>query len=484
MHFVGKFNFCFVFTGNVAVLGFGLQTGWLSPLQPSLQTEGKSPLGENVPPLSDEEISWIGSLPSATLITCSPLFGYMMDRFGRRYTLLLTTAPNIVTYILLLTANNVNMVYISRLIGGFCSSGAFIVGPIYISEIASPNWKGALGGLTGFFAKLGIIISFVLGSYTSYLTMNVVSLSIFVLFLIVFPWIPESPVYLIKSGKLEQAVRALEKLYGSKNEPRIREEIKLIQNELRYTGERTKFEILKDFLLKREMRMGLLIVGSAYGFQMLSGYPAIVRYTVDIFERAGTTYSPHVAALFLAVSQLLLSFVGAFMLDRVGRKRFLVCGLALMGSSLAVVSLYLHLKSDYPEHPVIHSLRFLPSIALVCFIGFYASAFGTVPFVIIPEIFSPEARAMASSLLNLWFALVEFIVVKLFPTFTNLIQLSGSLAIFAGFGLFGSVCLQFIMFETKGKNFEEIQRKLAGKNFVANNNRNMNHVTDVDQTLL
>lgn len=446
----------------MAVISFGLQTGWLSPLQPSLQSTN-SPLGSDAEPLTDEQISWIGSLPSITLIASAPLFGFCLDKFGRRMSLLLTTAPNLITYLLLIFANDVKLVYISRIIGGFCSCGGFIVGPIYVSETVMPKWKGTLGGLTGFLAKLGIILSFVFGSYTSYLTLNLMSMSFTVLFLVLFRWIPESPVYLMETGKWLEAEEALRKIWGEKEKERISEEIKAIQNKMCDKVPQNKFHILKQFITEKYLRRGLIIVGGVYTFQMFSGYPAIVRYTVDIFQRAGTTYSSHIAAIFLAVSQLIFSFVGALILDRVGRKNLVVYALILMGGSLATVALYLHLKIDYPDNSLILSLRFLPTIALVCFIGFYAAAFGTVPFVIIPELFSPDTRALASTVLNLWFAFAEFLVVKLFPTLTNLIHLSGSLGVFSVFGFVGALFLYFVMFETKGLDFDTIQRKLHGK---------------------
>jgi len=356
------------------------------------------------------------------------------------------------------------MVYASRLVGGFCSSGAFIVAPIYISESVMPKWKGTLGGLVGFFVKLGVIFSFVFGSYTSYLTLNIISGSFTILFLIAYPFLPESPIYLIKKHKISEAQKAYEKLWGSDNKLLISEEIEKCSKNNEKSNDDNAFQILKQFLTKRHLRKACIIVLAVFSFQMFSGYPAIIRYTVDIFQKAGTTYSPHIAAIFVAISQLCFSFLGALLLDKIGRKGFVVYALGLMGTSLAILSLYLHLKSSYPENGIVYSLRLLPTVCLVCFIGFYAAAFGTVPFVIIPELFSPDTRAVASSSLNLCFSVNEFIVVKLFPTVTNLINLSGSLAILASMGFVGCLFCQIVMFETKGLDFEEIQKRLKGEN--------------------
>jgi len=447
----------------VAVITFGLQTGWISPLQPALQSND-SPLGESAEPLTDDEISWIGALPSLTLVLSAPIFGYCLDRFGRKFTLLLTTVPNIVTYLLLIFANHVNVIYASRLIGGFCSCGGFIVAPIYISETAMPNFRGKLCGLIGFFATLGMILSFIFGSYTSYLTLNLMSVSFTLVFIFGYYFMPESPVYLIKNGKIKEAERNYKKLWGKHNADLISEEIQICRTTTQDEESTSTFEFFKQFLTQRHLRKAFLIVMGIFGFQMLSGYPVIIRYTVDIFQRAGTTYSPYMAAIFVAISQLIFSLVGALLIDRIGRKSFVVYALAVMGFLLATLSLYLYLKPNYPDHYLIYFFRYLPSICLISFIGVFAAAFCTVSFVIIPELFSPETRAFASSSLNLWFAFTEFVVIKVFPSLTSAFNLSGALAVLAGVGFLGALYLQILMFETKGLDFDIIQRKLKGEN--------------------
>ena len=98
---------------------------------------------------------------------------------------------------------------------------------------------------------------------------------------------------------------------------------------------------------------------------------------------------------------------------------------------------------------------------MVGYIASYAAGFGTVPFVLIPELFHHETRAAVSTFSNMWYSVGEFIVLKLFPTLTNIIDLSGSLALFSLFGTAGAVFLSFYMFETKGLDYEDIQRKLG-----------------------
>jgi len=444
------------------VITYGLQTGWISPLQPVLQSKD-SPLGRSAGPLSDDEISWIAALPSISLVFSSPIISYCLDRYGRKLTMLLVTAPNIITYLLLIFANDVYFIYVSRLIGGFCACSGFMVSPIYVSETALPKLRGKLGSLSGFFTTLGLVLSFTFGAYTSYLTLNLMSVSFTVFFLLGYYFTPESPVFLLKTGKHEEAMECYEKLWGTSNKHLISKEIEICNNScegnLKTMSTLTFF---KQLLIERHLRKAFLIVLGVFGFEMLGGFPFIIRYTVDIFERADTIYSPYLEAIVLSVCQLIFSMLGSSVIDKLGRKRLLVWGLTLMGLLLGMVAIYLHLKSLYPHHYLFHHLRYFPTICLASYISLFAAVFCTV-FVIIPELFSPETRAVASSLMNLWSAFVEFLIVKICPLITNSFNLSATLAVLGVFGVLGAIYLQVLMFETKGLDFDVIQRKLKGK---------------------
>lgn len=448
-----------VCSGNISSLSFGLQAGWLSPLQPALQSDD-SPLG--APPLTIEEISWIGSLPSISLIVCSPMFGYLMNRFGRKKACFIATAPNILNYLLLIFANNVYMVYVARLIGGFCSTGGFIVAPVYINETCQTRWRGFLGGLMGAFIKVGIIVSYIIGAYMSYFMLNLISMLFTLFFVVCYLWMPESPVYLMTIDKREEAKKSLVKMRGEEYTGVDKEisQIEYLINEVQgSTGKYTTMTFFKT----RATRKALLIVCGVYTVQMLGGYPAIVRYTVDIFRRSDSTISPRMAAIMLGVAQLVSSIVGASLMERLGRKFLLLLFTFTMSISLLSFSSYLFLKSAIEDSSFAGVLKFVPIGSMMVYISSYATAYGSVPFVLVPELFAPEARASGAAFSNLWISFLEFIVVKMFPTVTEYIGLLSSLLIFSGNCAVGLIFLQFAMFETKGLEFEVVYKRLIGK---------------------
>ncbi|KAK6623928.1 hypothetical protein RUM44_010784 [Polyplax serrata] len=446
---------------NISVLSFGLQTGWLSPLQPSFMSEN-SPLG--IPPLTVEEISWIGSLPSVSLVLASPFFGYCLNKFGRKVTCLIATVPNLLHYFLLLFTKNVYLIYLARLIGGFCSCGGFIMAPIYINEVTETHLRGLLGGLLGFIIKVGIILSYVLGTYTSYTTLNIISSSFTVFFILCYKWMPESPVYLLTKNKREEAKMALIKLRGSDQKLIERE---LLQMEQLTEGEKTMHtSTYKNLFRTPETARALIIVCGIYTFQMMCGYPAIVRYSVSIFQSSSSELSPNVGAIMVAVSQLVSSLIGANLIDKIGRKSMLMISTFFMGVNLVVFSTYMFGRSYFQD---LTALRFIPNVTLILFICSYALGYGSVPFVILPELFAPEARAKASTVSNLWISLIEFLTVKMFPTISEYIGLAPTLLIFACHCAIGLIFFHFVLFETKGLEFDEIYNKLKNMNSKRNN---------------
>ncbi|EEB19864.1 sugar transporter, putative [Pediculus humanus corporis] len=435
--------------------------GWLSPLQPSLQSDN-SPLG--IRPLTTEEISWIGSLPSVSLILGSPFFGYSLNRFGRKLTCLIATVPNLINYILLLYSKNVYVIYLARLIGGFCSSGGFVMCPIYINETSETRMRGLLGGLMGFIIKIGVIFSYVLGSYTSYTTLNLISALPTIFFLICYFWLPESPVYLVTQNKREEAIVALEKLRGS--------DFKLIEKELNQIDEIIKSDSsaknisYKCLFTNVATARGLLIVCGMYTFQMLCGYPAIVRYAVNILQNSSSNLSPDVGAIIIAVGQLLACLAGATLIDKLGRKTLVMTSTAIMCINLIIFSGCIFGLSYFETTKYSDVIKTVPTATLILFICGYALGYGSVPFHVAfsnghPSKFAP--RPMLLNFANICVSLLEFVVVKMYPTISVWLGLGPTFLIFVFNCIVGLIFYYFIMIETKNLEFETVHKLLSNK---------------------
>lgn len=98
-------TFCilkFVFPVNLSVITYGLQIGWISPVVKLLQSD-KSPTGR---PLTDNEISWIASLPPLLSTFCASPYSWVVDRYGRRFGIMTIGVAQAVSFLLIVSITN------------------------------------------------------------------------------------------------------------------------------------------------------------------------------------------------------------------------------------------------------------------------------------------------------------------------------------------------------------------------------------------
>lgn len=111
--------------------------GWASPNVELLKSD-ESPLPSGK--INMDEASWIASLICLGGLIGNFLFGFIAIRFGRKIPLLFLTIPIIVSWLLILFAQNVYYLYASRWLNGFAGGGIFVVVPAFLSEIASDRY--------------------------------------------------------------------------------------------------------------------------------------------------------------------------------------------------------------------------------------------------------------------------------------------------------------------------------------------------------
>ena len=140
--------------------------------------------------------------------------GFAMGRLGKKWTMILLGIPFAAGILLIMFAKNSAMLIIGRLLYGF-SSGAFgLLVPAYTSETAEKSIKGALGSLQQLIVTLGVLFVGILGKYTDWETMTGIFLFIPILMTIWMIFMPESPVFLVSKGKMEEAKKSLLFLRG------------------------------------------------------------------------------------------------------------------------------------------------------------------------------------------------------------------------------------------------------------------------------
>lgn len=143
------------------------------------------------------------------------LSGWLMDRIGRKKTLLITELPLILGWILIASATTIEMIYIGRVLVGLGSGMVGAPVRVYTSEVTQPHLRGMLSALATVGISLGIFIQYTLGAFLSWQILSAISTIIPTVALILMCLMPETPNYLVSRSKPEKAMKSLAKLRGS-----------------------------------------------------------------------------------------------------------------------------------------------------------------------------------------------------------------------------------------------------------------------------
>jgi Na+/melibiose symporter-like transporter len=183
----------------------------------------------------------------------------------------------------------------------------------------------------------------------------------------------ESPTYLVMRERNSEASSGLKWLRGPQYDPS--EEIAELQND----NEEQKANNLSaiEALTRPTSVRGLIICFGLMFFQQVSGINAVIFYTTDIFEAAGTGIDPEIATIIVGVMQVVATFVASLVVDRLGRRILLLISDSVMALCTMLLGLYFFLKGRDPES--VASLGWLPIVALCVFIVTFSLGFGPVP---------------------------------------------------------------------------------------------------------
>ena len=204
-----------------------------------------------------------------------------MGRIGKKWTMIGMGAPFALGILLIMFAENSAMLIIGRLLYGF-SSGAFgLLVPAYTSETAEQSIKGALGSLQQLIVTLGVLFVGVLGKYAEWRLMTGIFLFIPVLMAVWMVFMPESPVFLVTKGRMDQAKRSLLFLRGPDFD--ADSELTEIKNNVQASKEIGSIG-LQTLMTTNHYLVPALISMMLMFLQQFSGINAVLANAIQLFE--------------------------------------------------------------------------------------------------------------------------------------------------------------------------------------------------------
>jgi SP family galactose:H+ symporter-like MFS transporter len=260
-------------------------------------------------------------------------------------------------------------------------------------------------------------------------------------------FLPESPRWLVKKNKIEEATKTLQRLRDSNN---VDAELKEIRDSI--TVKQASFrEIFSPWIRP------VLFFGAMLGvIQQVTGINTIIYYAPIIFQLAGfhDAASSILATVGIGVVNVLATIFAIYYLDRVGRRPLLLVGIVGMGLTLLGLSVAFYLGTSGD------ALRYIAIACTFIYIICFAFSLGAILWLIVSEIFPLEVRATAMSVavFSCWIA--NFAVSSTFLTLLNALGPSATFLMYALMCVLSFIFCYYKTPETKGVTLEQIEENI------------------------
>ncbi len=386
--------------------------------------------------------------------------GIPTDKLGRKKTLFWIGVLYFVSALGSAVATEPYSFSFFRFIGGVGVGASSVAAPIYISEISSAQNRGRLTALYQFNIVFGILIAFI----SNYLIgsifaedvawrwmLGVEGIPALIYTLLVLK-IPQSPRWLLLKDNPDAVVIKSLTLLGIKESEAS---IQLAQIKVSLVE---SIEKKKEKLFSGKYNKPLLLAFLLAFFNQLSGINFVLYYAPEILERAGlATGESLFSSISIGIVNLLFTFVGIALIDRLGRKQLMYIGSMGYIISLAMVGWCFYSGAS----------SVLLLIFILVFIASHAVGQGSVIWVFISEIFPNKVRAYGQSWGTGTHWVFAALITLLTPTFLDSeigIFKENPWPIFVFFAVMMILQLLWVVFmmpETKGISLEDLAKKLG-----------------------
>ncbi|KAI8524972.1 hypothetical protein RHMOL_Rhmol13G0191100 [Rhododendron molle] len=527
------------FSAGLGGLLFGYDTGVISGALLYIRDDFKSV----------DRKTWIQetivSMAVAGAIVGAAIGGWMNDKFGRKKSILVADFLFFIGAIVMAVAPAPWVIIIGRIFVGLGVGMASMTSPLYISEASPARIRGALVSTNGLLITGGQFLSYLINLAftrapgTWRWMLGVAGIPALVQFILMLS-LPESPRWLYRQNKVDEARAILEKIYPAEE---VEEEIKALQ--LSVEAEKAEEDSIGDGIISKVkgawsndvVRRGLYAGITVQVAQQFVGINTVMYYSPTIVQLAGFASNKTALALSLVTSGLnaLGSIVSMVTVDRYGRRKLMIVSMIGIIVCLLALAVVFHESSTHsPSISRFESSHFggnstcssyltasdasswncmtclkassecgycatspniyLPGACLevndatkgVCgaehrvwytkgcpskigglavalmglYIILYSPGMGTVPWIVNSEIYPLRYRGIGGGIAAVSNWTSNLVVSETFLTLTEAIGSAGTFMLFAGISFLGLIAIYFLVPETKGLPFEEVEKML------------------------
>ncbi len=396
----------------------------------------------------------VGWAAGCALIGCmagAASAGVLVDRFGQKMGLAFCAACFALSSAGIWFADSLTQFVIWRMIGGLGIGAASIIAPMYIAEIAPARFRGRLVTLYQLGIVLGILSAVFVNmliqrlgdeawnTSTGWRWMFFAGIVPAILFAIMIVPAVESPRWLMKMGRSDDALQVLSKI--NDRETALRESAEIQASLAQEEGHLS--ELLTTF--RRPLLIGIMLAG----FSQASGITPLFSFLPEVFKAAGTaTSDAFFQSVLVSGVNTVFTLLALWLIDISGRKKLILAGTLLQFISFSMVGWFYH----------IHAGGLGVLIFVMTFVSGHAFGNGAVCWVIISEIYPNKIRGRAMSIATMTLWIVGYLGNQLFPVMQKHFDSDGTFWFYGTAALLNFICVLLLVPETKGRTLEQITK--------------------------
>ncbi|KAL9858117.1 putative inositol transporter 2 [Arabidopsis thaliana] len=327
------------FSAGIGGLLFGYDTGVISGALLYIRDDFKSV----------DRNTWlqemIVSMAVAGAIVGAAIGGWANDKFGRRSAILMADFLFLLGAIIMAAAPNPSLLVVGRVFVGLGVGMASMTAPLYISEASPAKIRGALVSTNGFLITGGQFLSYLINLAFTDVTgtwrwmLGIAGIPALLQFVLMFT-LPESPRWLYRKGREEEAKAILRRIYSAEDvEQEIRALKDSVETEILEEGSSEKINMIK-LCKAKTVRRGLIAGVGLQVFQQFVGINTVMYYSPTIVQLAGFASNRTALLLSLVTAGLNAfgSIISIYFIDRIGRKKLLIISLFGVIISLGILT--------------------------------------------------------------------------------------------------------------------------------------------------
>ncbi|KAI3394810.1 hypothetical protein diail_2212 [Diaporthe ilicicola] len=481
----GLFMWLLTFSAGIGGLLFGYDTGVISATLVSVDTSLSNR------PLTSLDKSIITSATALFALLISPASSVLADRLGRRRVILLADLLFVLGSALQAASSSVGLMVVGRAVVGAAVGAASFVVPLYLAELSPSAFRGRVVTMNILFVTLGQVVAYVVGwafaeygdPRTGWRWMVGLGAAPAALQLALVAGMPETPRWLVKAGRADEARAVVRRVAGSGLGAAAEADVVLkdIEAEVREEEQAQKarrrspavargqwLDGWDELLAVRRNRRALAIACLLQGLQQLCGFNSLMYFSATIFKLLGFD-SPTLTSMVVAVTNMLFTVVALLVIDKVGRRRillysipFMVLGLLLSAWGFSRMKLTTSAFADDPNGSAPPPPPPLPNhgsavvilTSIMLYVAAYAIGLGNVPWMQ-SELFSLSVRSLGSGAATATCWAANFVVGLSFLPLMDALSPTWTFVLYAVVCVGGNWAVYRVYPETSGLSLEE-----------------------------